>query len=184
MKKLLLVTGDLATGKSTFASKLGKRYGIVALYKDQFKEALGDTIGFTNREENLRLSVASAALMRMLFRGFCAVSSDLILESNFRQPELEALHKIAQEEGYQVLTLVLRADLDVLYERFVHRLYYENRHRVHASGGMEEYDTFVAYVTGQRNLQVPGKSILVQADDFAYQEDSILLNQVDSFMKA
>ena len=44
MKKLLLITGDLATGKSTFSDILSKRYDTVAFTKDTIKEVLGDTI--------------------------------------------------------------------------------------------------------------------------------------------
>ena len=47
MKKLLLITGDLATGKSTFADILSKRYDTNVFYKDTIKEVLGDTIGFS-----------------------------------------------------------------------------------------------------------------------------------------
>ena len=56
MKKLLLITGDLACGKSTFGEILAKRYNSATFYKDKIKEILGDTIGFANREENIRLS--------------------------------------------------------------------------------------------------------------------------------
>ena len=52
MKKLLLIMGDLATGKSTFANILSKRYDTNVFFKDSIKEVLGDTIGFSNREEN------------------------------------------------------------------------------------------------------------------------------------
>ena len=52
MKKLLLITGDLATGKSTYAKILSKRYDTNVFFKDSIKEVLGDTIGFSNREEN------------------------------------------------------------------------------------------------------------------------------------
>lgn len=55
MGKLLLVTGDIAAGKSTFSEILSKRYSIAAFQKDAVKEVLGDTIGFHNREENKRL---------------------------------------------------------------------------------------------------------------------------------
>ena len=44
MKKLLLITGDLATGKSTFARLLSVRYGIPMFFKDSIKEVLGDVI--------------------------------------------------------------------------------------------------------------------------------------------
>lgn len=57
--ELLLITGDIAAGKSTFSEILSKRYNIVAFQKDTVKEVLGDSIGFHNREENKRLSDAA-----------------------------------------------------------------------------------------------------------------------------
>ena len=83
MKKLLLVTGDLATGKSTFANILSHRYDTNVFSKDSIKEVLGDTIGFTNREENLKLSKATMELMAFLFSEFGKLNKDLILEANF-----------------------------------------------------------------------------------------------------
>lgn len=182
MKKLLLIMGDLATGKSTFAGILSRRYQVSVFYKDSFKETLGDTIGFSNREENLKLSVASAALMRMIFREFCLLEKDLILESNFRQTELEQLHEIAAQYGYEVLTVGLHADLNVLHQRFLHRLHHENRHSVHACGGFESYPVFVDYIRSQRNITVPGSYLEVNADTFDYQHSPPLLEQLDAFM--
>lgn len=182
MGRLLLITGDLATGKSTFARSLSERYGVSVFFKDTFKEILGDTIGFRDRAENLKLSVASAALMRMIFSEFCRLDKDLILESNFRQAELEQLHQIAGGYGYQVLTVVLRADLETLHGRFLHRLYHEDRHPVHACGGFEEFETFRAYVLGQRDLKIPGAVIQVSADTFDYQTEEALLRRLDRAM--
>lgn len=183
MKKLLLIAGDLATGKSTFAQILSERYQTPVFFKDQFKEILGDTIGFSNREENLRLSVASAALMRMVFTRFCKLDKDLIMESNFRLEELNRLHEIGAEYGYEILTILLRADVQVLHKRFLHRLHNENRHAVHASGGFEEFPAFEAYVLGQRATAYPGQVIEICADTFAYQKDSDLLLRIDGFME-
>lgn len=182
MGKLLLITGDLATGKSTFAGKLSQRYDINVFFKDRFKETLGETIGFSNREENLKLSVASAALMRMIFQEFCKLNKNLILESNFRQTELEMLHQMAKENGYEVLTVVLRADVTLLHSRFLHRLHHENRHPVHASGGFEEFENFSAYVLGQRDLKISGRMISVSANDFDYQNNPKLQALLDAFM--
>ena len=55
MKKLLLITGDIATGKSTFANILSQRYNTNVFFKDSIKEVLGETIGFSNREENKKI---------------------------------------------------------------------------------------------------------------------------------
>lgn len=183
MRKLLLIMGDLATGKSTFARILSKRYDTCVFYKDSFKETLGDTIGFSNREENLRLSVASAALMRMVFREFAKLNKDLILESNFRREELDKLHEIAGEYGYEVLTVSLRADIELLHKRFLRRLRYEDRHPVHACGGFEKFEVFREYLLRLRELDIPGESVHVQADTFAYQTDEALLARLDGFMK-
>ena len=88
MKKLLLITGDLACGKTTFAKLLSKRYDTNLYFKDSLKELLGDAIGFTNREENLKLSKAAVQVMVHIFSEFAPLGKNLILEANFRTHEL------------------------------------------------------------------------------------------------
>lgn len=63
MGKLVLIMGDLAAGKSIFSKILSKRYNINVFNKDSVKEVLGDTVGFSNREENKKLSKAAMELM-------------------------------------------------------------------------------------------------------------------------
>lgn len=181
MKKLLLIMGDLATGKSTFAGQLSRRYDTNVLYKDTIKEVLGDTIGFRDREENLKLSRATGALMAFLFGEFAKLGKNLILESNFRPAELEALHRAAEEYGYEVLTILLRGDTQILHERYLHRIHQENRHPVHLSTTFEIFEDFQEYLQRSRETAVPGDMILIDANDFAYQEDEGLLRSIDGF---
>ena len=91
MRKLILIVGELAAGKSTLANHLAARYGIPAFTKDRIKELLCDGIGFQNREENLKLSFVTFDLLFHVFECFAAVGAPLILESNFRQNELDRL---------------------------------------------------------------------------------------------
>lgn len=182
MKKLLLITGDLACGKSTFGRMLSERYDIVLFYKDSIKEALGDTIGFSDRAENLKLSKAAVELMTLIFSEFAVQGKDLILEANFRTHELEKLHSIAAAHGYDVLTLVFRADTETLHGRFLNRIANENRHPVHIIGALNDYDDFAAYIENARQAFVPGETLTVCADDFAYQTDPTLLERLDGFM--
>ena len=142
MKKLLSIMGDLATGKSTFADILSQRYHTNVFMKDRIKEVLGDSIGFSNREENLKLSAATAELMLFLFSEFSKLQKDLILESNFRPAELERIYQTANTEQYQVLTLVLHGDIEILHKRYLHRIYHENRHPVHLSTTFDAFDDF------------------------------------------
>ena len=182
MKKLLLIMGDLATGKSTFANILAKRYDTSVFCKDTIKEVLGDTIGFTNREENRKLSNATMELMLFMFSEFAKLEKGLILESNFHTTELERFHKLASENGYEVLTLVLRGDVEILHKRYLHRMNNENRHPVHLSTTMDVFEHFSGYTERSRTEEIPGNIIEISADDFSYQTDTELLKKIDEFI--
>lgn len=182
MKKLLLIMGDLATGKSTFAKRLSERYQTVLFVKDTIKEILGDTIGFSNRAENLKLSQATGELMCFHFSQFAKFGKDLILESNFRIGELEKLHKISAEHDYQVLTLVLQADASILHPRYLNRMHNENRHPVHLCAQFNTFEGFREYIESLRSALIPGDVLSVNADDFSYQTDETLLTKIDGFM--
>jgi len=181
MKKLLLITGDLACGKTTFAKLLSKRYDTNLYFKDSLKELLGDVIGFSDRAENLKLSKAAVRVMIHIFSEFAPLGKNLILEANFRTDELERLHAIAGDHGYDVLTLVFHGEPEVLYERFLHRISYENRHPVHIIGDFLEYENFVPYIQKAREAAVPGAILKICADDFDYQTDRLLYEVLDGF---
>ncbi len=183
MKKLLLITGDLATGKSTFAHLLSTRYGIPMFFKDSIKEVLGDVIGFSNREENKKLSNASMKLMLHIFTEFVRLEKALILESNFHTEELEVLHNIAHEHDYEVLTLVLRGNVDTLHQRYLNRIHNENRHPVHLSTTLDVYEDFKRYTEKSRKEEIPGECLLIDANDFSYQSNEADLTRIDEFLK-
>ena len=182
MKKLLLIMGDLACGKSTFANILSKRYNVNIFGKDSIKEVLGDTVGFNNREENLKLSRATIELMFFLFSEFTKLDKPLILESNFHTKELETLRRMAVEQGYEVLTLVLRGDVEVLHKRYLCRMQKENRHPVHLSTTLDVFDDFKAYTEYSRAEEIPGNVMEINASDFSYQTEETILTEIDNFM--
>ena len=183
MKKLLLITGDVATGKSTFANILSKRYDTNVFFKDSIKEVLGDTIGFANREENKKLSNVTMELMFFIFEEFGKLNKNLILESNFHTTELERLHKLAFENNYEVLTIVLRGNVEILYKRYLNRMHNENRHPVHLSTTLDVFDDFKDYTEYSRTEKILGNVVYVNADDFSYQTDNKILRKIDEFMR-
>lgn len=182
MRKLLLITGDLATGKSTFAKILSQRYHVNVFFKDSIKEVLGDTIGFSDRAENLKLSRASVGLLCFLFAEFAKLGKDLILEANFHREELEKLHEIARENDYKVLTLSLYGKAEILHQRYLNRITHEHRHPVHLSTTLDVFEDFKRNSDYLNRVRIPGDVIRVHADDFSYQSDPALLCQLDRFM--
>lgn len=182
MKKLLLLTGDIAAGKSTFSKILAERYHTAAFQKDSIKEILGDEIGFRDREENRKLSNATIGIMYHLFSGLAVTGDDLILEANFHEAELQKLHGLAEENGYDVCTLVLRADADILYQRYCNRMNHENRHPVHLSTTLDVKEDFIDCAEAIRREKIIGDTIEIDATDFSYQENEELLKRIDEFM--
>lgn len=183
MKKLLLITGDIAAGKTTFSKILSERYCAAVFQKDTIKEILGDYIGFHNREENKVLSKATIGIMCHIFSQIAITGNDVILEANFHESELEKLHAIANENKYDVLTLVLRGNADVLYNRYIHRMKEENRHPVHLTTTLDVKEDFIKTAEWIRNERVIGEKLVIEATDFSYQQDREILEQIDSFMK-
>lgn len=182
MQKLLLITGDIAAGKSTFSQILSRRYRVAVFQKDTIKEILGDYIGFRNREENKILSDTTIGLMCHVFSRIALTDNSVILEANFHESELRKLHSIAEENRYEVLTIVLRGDPEVLYHRYMHRMNEENRHPVHLSTTLDVKEDFLRSAEWIRKEKVIGKTLTIEATDFSYQEDPTVLRKIDSFM--
>lgn len=118
-----------------------------------------------------------------MFSKFAKLKKPLILESNFHTNELQNLHKIASEHGYEVLTLVLRGDVELLHQRYLHRMQSENRHPVHLSTTLDVFEDFKEYIEHTRKEEIPGNVLEINADDFSYQTDETLLSKIDCFMK-
>lgn len=182
MKKLLLIMGDLAAGKTTFAYKLASRYGIVAFNKDGLKEVIANTYPYDSREKTRKISIVAVDTMIDAFRQFCLVGKPLILESNFHQDEIDRIDKIAKENNYEVLTLLVQADMEILHKRFVNRAENENRHPVHFSEMFKRFEDFKEYIENSRKEKPLGKVLKIDANSFNYQEDETILKQIDRFI--
>ena len=79
----ILVCGLPATGKSTMAAYLSKQLGIPMFSKDAIKERLFDTLGFSSREEKVRLGVAAMEIMYDCAGACLACGQSVVLENNF-----------------------------------------------------------------------------------------------------
>lgn len=182
MKKLVLVMGDLAAGKTTFAKKIANKYKIACYNKDSIKEIASNNLPYNTKEESRKLSILAVEVMIDMFKECCEYEMPLILEANFHQDEIYKLHNIANENGYDVLTLLFQADIDILHKRFVNRAENENRHPVHLSHTLKEFEEFKNYIETSRNEKPIGKVIKINANSFTYQDDETLLKEIENFI--
>ena len=150
MHNLILIAGDLASGKSTLAAALSESLNIPFLTKDSLKEIACDAIGFSNREENRRLSIAAVNSMIYVFDQSAKVGQDMILEANFRSDEMLKIKQLTDEYAYNVVLIALTGDINLLYQRFLDRL--PNRHPAHTSANLNySLERFASYIEEIRN---------------------------------
>ena len=150
MQKLILITGDLAAGKSTLAKKLSQNLNALYFTKDVLKEILSDTVGFSSRQENKKLSIASVNVMNHIFNQYAFLKQDLILEANFHKDEIETLQNLANQNNYKVIILYLQGNPDTLFERFSNRIKNENRHPTHCTSDIIDKANFTKYLLSNR----------------------------------
>ena len=182
-KKLILISGDLAAGKSTFSNKLSSEYQILCINKDNIKEILGDNFPFKNREENYQLSVATFDIFKYLTKKVMQVNIPFILESNFRDREFEELEKISKEHGYDILSIVVRSDLKELHKRFINRIKNENRHIVHQAVDYSKFEDFEKQILSDRQRNYPGEVIYLDSTSFKNLENKETKQLLDKYLK-
>lgn len=121
-------------------------------------------------------------LMFFIFSEFVKLEKGVILESNFHRAELERLHKIAQINGYDVLTIALFGDVEVLHARYLNRMTNENRHSVHLSTTIDKFEDFKKCSDYLKSIEILGKVMSINATDFSYQHSDEIISQIDTFM--
>lgn len=179
MRKVILIGGVLAAGKSTYANILKDKFHLTVVTKDKLKEILGDNIYVDTREENKKLSVICFELIKYLLE--CNMTN-IVFECNFKDYELVELKVLCEQLNYDVMSLVMDADNEILHQRFIKRLD-ENRHYVHKSQDFSNINDFIAVIDHLRNAPYFGRIIKVWCNDFSYQYDEKLFEEIKNFLQ-
>lgn len=182
MKKLILVTGNLAALKSTVSKRLAQDFSIPVFNKDDIKEILGDQIGYQNREENLKLSRTTFALMMYMVKQVLVSKASAIIESNFRKEELIVIFDYCRMLNIKTCTLFLTADDKTLYDRYLNR--YPNRHHVHNSTGQLSLEIIAKTMKTYNAEDYIGESYLYDTTNFDEHQYTSIVQDVKEFLKS
>ncbi len=150
MSRIIVIAGDLASGKSTLAKNLSDHFKIPYFTKEGIKELLSEEIEYSERDDNKKLSTATIKILIHILDRVSKVDGSVILEANFHSEELEKIKRECELHKTNVTLLYLTGDIDVLYERFMYREYYQNRHPVHLTHPLQDVDEFESYVNKWR----------------------------------
>jgi predicted kinase len=127
-RRLVIVAGAPATGKTTLARAIGDALGLAVVTKDDMKEALAEPFATGDLAWSRRLGSAAYEALFTVADRILAAGHGLVLESNFRRGmadrPLRALAELAP-----TVVVVCRTPDALRRERYEQRA--GSRHRVH-----------------------------------------------------
>ena len=127
----ILISGIPASGKSFFSEYLSSCLDVPSISKDNIKEILFDVLGFSSREEKIRLD--DAATQSMLYCAECFMKHNkvFIMESNFENKSKTQIVKLIEKYNYKSITVSLTGEYTTIYKRLILRNKSSERHPGH-----------------------------------------------------
>ncbi|MFA7308228.1 MAG: ATP-binding protein [Hyphomicrobium sp.] len=159
MKKLIIVCGLPGSGKTTFASELSKKTGIVCLHKDSIKEKLFEGLNLSTLEESKRIGKPSVDIMLYLAEQQIANGIDIIIEAPFAFPgDYKIFEEWKEKYDIDLYSIICFLDAEERKKRF------SNRSRNHAHFDemrMEDHFSENEY----DYASIPGEQIMIKTDE-------------------
>lgn len=171
-KKVIVVQGYLAAGKSTFALALARELGIPYFIKDTFKIAVCQSIPIDSREVSSRFSAVTFDAMMYAAERLMEAGAPFIIEGNFlpagikKTDEAGVIRSLVEMYGFRSLTFRFVGNIGVLYERFAAREGSPERGRANmmfTTPALAEFETFCRNMDG---FDIGGRVIEIDTTDF------------------
>lgn len=150
---VVIVSGPPGAGKSTLARPLAAKLGLPLIAKDDIKEALGDSLGWSDLAWSRKLGAATWDLLFLLYERLLEAGTSFVAESNFstayhprRFAALRERHPFIPVEVY------CAAGPASLARRFRGRQASGERHPVHHGAEFEASATAEAVEVALRDL--------------------------------
>lgn len=187
-KKIVIIEGHLASGKSTFARQLSKSINVPYLIKDTFKMALCKNVSITNKDEKSLFSAVTFDAMMYVIERMFETGNPIIIEGNFVPAgvkyvdEAGVIKELINEYGYTPLTFKFTGDTRILYKRFIEREQTIERGQANKIGIDVPYETFDKWCHNLDNFNVGGKIIRVDTTDFNTIDFNNYIEEVRKFL--
>ena len=169
-KYIVIITGDLASGKTSYGIKISNTLGIPFFSKDKIKEVLYDSISGGNDldyESKRKIGSTSYDIFYYIIEEQMKSGMPLVAESNFTEESIPTIKELLTKYNYKCVTVKFTGDLHVLHERFIKREYSDERHSgLFSNGKFDNYEVFESRASVLRNFKIDDNEIIVDTTDF------------------
>jgi predicted kinase len=166
---LVIVTGLPCTGKTTVAHRLAREIPLPIIAKDDIKECLFDSLGWSDREWSRKLGRATVLLMYQMVETLLRAGVPLITESYFR-PELALaeFQEIQARAPFRPFVIECIAEGQVLMQRWRNRLANGERHPGHVDETTSEEAVASILLQGRNapQLKIGNMCRVIDTTDF------------------
>ncbi|MBS1705214.1 MAG: AAA family ATPase [Armatimonadetes bacterium] len=176
---VILVNGISATGKTTIAKFLGEALGWPVFAKDAVKEALFESLGYSDRAWAHKLSGTTHATLNPILEELLRCGISFIIESNFNPLyDTEKYNHWRDKYHVQLIQLLCYVTDDSAYHRFKSRVETGERHPGHCDAG--NIEPFRDYLLAGKAEPLPivGKLIEIDTTDFDQLDRDSILAQI------
>ena len=169
-KNIIIITGELAAGKTNYGKKISRVREIPFFSKDEIKEILYDSFSYTNLdyEAKRKLGASSYSIFYYIMEEQLKVGKSLIVESNFVKESVPIIKNLLNKYNYKSITIRFEGDLHILHKRFLKREYSTERHiGLVANGLFDDFKNFEQAATKSKEFKISNNEILVDTTDFS-----------------
>jgi deoxyadenosine/deoxycytidine kinase len=180
-KYIIIITGDLAAGKTSYGKKISEILSIPFYSKDEIKEVLYDSYNNDNidYESKKKIGANSYSVFYYIIEQQMKVGLPIITESNFSKESIPFIENLLNKYNYKSITLRFTGDLKVLHERFIKREYSKERHSGLASNGVfDDYDNFYKASLKGKEFKLDNEEIVIDTTDFSKVDLEDIINKI------
>ena len=180
---LIIVSGFSCTGKTALARKIGKSLSLPVFGRDDFKESLFNSLGYSDRQWSKKLGVASYKLLYLAIEKLLGTGNSLIVESNFKvKSDTEKLKRLKAIYQCSLIQIHCYVEIPLALARFRQRAESGKRHPGHVDRLNYEEMECNFNKGGYEIIDICDLTIKVDTTNFEEIDYHNILNQIQNYL--